>query len=168
MMTVSTNPTIRPASPADASAICAIYNHYIEQTTITFEESLVSVDEMQTRIRDHKTNLPWLVYCEGENVVAYAYATPWRARSAYRFSVETTVYVHKDHARKGIARALYQSLIGQLRDAKLHCAIAGIALPNEASIGLHEAFGFEKVAEFKEVGMKFGQWVHVGYWQLRL
>ena len=160
--------TIRSARPADAAGICSIYNHYIENSTISFEEVAVSVEEMQSRIRDHKADLPWLVYCDQEKVVAYAYATPWRARSAYRFSVETTVYVDKEYGRRGIARALYQTLIEQLRHAKLHTAIAGIALPNSASIGLHEAFGYEKVAEFKEVGMKFDEWVNVGYWQLAL
>ncbi|WMW80801.1 N-acetyltransferase family protein [Undibacterium cyanobacteriorum] len=162
---------IRPVAPADASAICRIYNHYVENTTITFEEVAVTIEAMEMRLSEHAqqaVNLPWLVLCEGDQLLGYAYATPWRARSAYRFSVETTVYVDQHHAGKGIGRALYDALLSRLRQQQLHCAIAGIALPNFASVALHECFGFEKVAEFQEVGMKLQNWVNVGYWQLML
>ena len=101
-------------------------------------------------------------------LMGYAYATPWRVRSAYRFSVESSVYVSPDHPRKGVGTRLYRQLIDELRARGLHMVIGGIAQPNEASVALHEAMGFKKVAHFSEVGMKFGRWIDVGYWELKL
>ncbi len=159
---------IRPATIHDAAAIRDIYNYYVLNTTISFEENLVGIEEMQNRIAQHKPELPWLVCVDEEQVLAYAYATPWRVRSAYRFSVETTVYVAREQIGKGLGTQLYRTLIDQLRSLQLHSAIAGIALPNQGSVALHESIGFKKVAEFEEVGMKFDEWVNVGYWQLLL
>lgn len=159
---------IRPATIHDAAAICDIYNYYVLNTTISFEENSVSIEEMQNRIAQHKPELPWLVCVDEEQVLAYAYATPWRVRSAYRFSVETTVYVARQQVGKGLGKLLYRTLLDQLRDLQLHSAIAGIALPNKGSVALHESIGFRKVAEFEEVGMKFDEWVNVGYWQFLL
>ncbi|MFZ6759513.1 arsinothricin resistance N-acetyltransferase ArsN1 family B [Undibacterium sp. Ji50W] len=159
---------IRKATPADAAAIIAIYNHYIATTTISFEEKPVSEEEMAQRIKDVTANMPWYVEEEDDEVVGYAYATPWRVRSAYRFSVESTVYVSPEHARKRIGARLYQVLIDDLRSRGIHVVLGGIAQPNTASVALHEQFGFEKVAHFKDVGRKFEQWVDVGYWELRL
>jgi len=160
---------IRPATPADAGAICAIYNHYIATTTISFEEDPVAEAEMAQRIADVcAAGLPWRVAEVGGAVVGYAYATKWRVRPAYRHSVESTVYVDREHAGRGIGRALYAALLDALRARGLHLVIGGIAQPNEASVGLHEALGFRKVAHFSEVGMKFGRWIDVGYWELKL
>ncbi|WP_107979688.1 arsinothricin resistance N-acetyltransferase ArsN1 family B [Pseudoduganella sp. UC29_71] len=160
--------TIRPAAAADAAAIAAIYNHYVATTTISFEEQPVSVEEMAGRIGTVSAKLPWLV-CEQDGIVmGYAYATPWRVRSAYRFSVESSVYVSPEHPRKGVGSRLYRALIDELRARGLHMVIGGIAQPNEASVALHEAMGFRKVAHFAEVGMKFGRWIDVGYWELKL
>jgi len=111
---------------------------------------------------------PWYVWERGGEVAGYAYATPWRVRSAYRFSVETTVYVAPGHARHGIGLQLYTSLIESLRGKGIQVALGGIAQPNPASVALHERLGFEKVAHFKRVGHKFGQWIDVGYWELQL
>jgi phosphinothricin acetyltransferase len=158
----------RRVTPADAAAIIAIYNHYIATTTISFEENPVSEEEMAQRIKDVSVNMPWYVEEQGGEVLGYAYATPWRVRSAYRFSVETTVYVSPGHPRKGIGASLYQVLIDDLRGRGIHVVLGGIAQPNAASVALHERFGFEKVAHFKDVGRKFEQWVDVGYWELRL
>jgi L-amino acid N-acyltransferase YncA len=162
---------LRPVRPDDADAICAIYNHYVAHTVISFEEQAVSSEAMRDRIASVSANLPWFV-CECDEperrIAGYAYATPWRARSAYRYSVESTVYVAPDQARRGVGTALYSALIEALRARGLHSVIGGIALPNPASVGLHEALGFEKVAEFREVGLKFERWVNVGYWQLLL
>jgi L-amino acid N-acyltransferase YncA len=161
--------SIRPASPADADRICAIYNHYVATTTISFEEAPVSPTEMAQRIADvEAANLPWLVMLEGDTLIGYAYATKWRARAAYRFSVESTIYLDPQHAGKGAGRALYETLLAELRQRELHLVIGGIAQPNEASVRLHERMGFRKVAHFNEVGLKFGRWVDVGYWQLQL
>jgi phosphinothricin acetyltransferase len=160
---------IRSASPADAAAICAIYNHYVTTTTITFEEDAVAESDMAQRIADvAAAGLPWLVVEIGGRVVGYAYATRWRVRPAYRYSVESTVYVDKAYGGQGMGRALYAALLDALRQRDLHLVIGGIALPNEASVGLHENLGFHKVAHFSEVGMKFGRWVDVGYWELNL
>lgn len=160
---------IRHATSADASAIAAIYNHYVLTTAITFEEDVVPVEDMAQRIGDVlQAGLPWLVATVDGQVAGYAYATKWRARSAYRFSVESTVYLAPDGGRQGAGSRLYAALLDQLRAAGLHLVIGGIALPNAASIALHEKMGFEKVAHFAEVGFKLGQWRDVGYWQLRL
>ena len=159
---------IRLATLADAAAIAAIYNHYVETSTITFEEQAVAVDEMARRIGDVGARMPWYVFAREDAVIAYAYATPWRARSAYRFSVESTVYVSPDYARQGIGSELYKVLIADLRARGMQVILGGIAQPNTASVRLHERFGFEKVAYFKRVGRKFRQWIDVGYWELQL
>jgi phosphinothricin acetyltransferase len=164
-----TAPHIRSATPQDAARICAIYNHYVTTTTISFEEDAVGEQEMAQRIADvAAAGLPWLVL-EVDGVLAgYAYATKWRARPAYRTSVESTVYLDKDCAGRGLGRTLYGALLDELRKRELHLVIGGIAQPNEGSVGLHEAMGFRKVAHFSEVGKKFGRWLDVGYWELRL
>lgn len=167
-MTPDATDVIRPATPADAAAIAAIYNHYVATTTISFEEAPVAVDEMARRILDVGAKLPWYVYERAGAVLGYAYATPWRVRSAYRFSVESSVYVHKDCARQGIGRRLYRVLLDELRERGLAVVIGGIAQPNPASVALHEAFGFRKVAHFERVGRKFERWIDVGYWELQL
>lgn len=160
---------IRTALPADAAAICAIYNRYVATTTITFEEDAVAEADMAQRIADvEAAGLPWLVAEADGKVVGYAYATKWRARPAYRYSSESTVYVDQAFVGQGVGRALYAALLDELRRRGLHLVIGGIALPNEGSVGLHEALGFCKVAHFAEVGMKFGRWIDVGYWQLNL
>lgn len=160
---------LRDAQAADAAAITAIYNHYVLNTAISFEEEAVSAADMAGRIADVQAGgLPWLVAESGGAVVAYAYATKWRARQAYRFSVESSVYVAAGQVRAGLGKMLYRALIARLRAGGVHLVIGGIALPNEASVGLHEAMGYVKAAHFAEVGRKFGHWIDVGYWQLRL
>ena len=159
---------IRHASTSDAAAIAAIYNHYVTTTTVTFEEQVVDAQEMAQRIHNVGEQLPWYVFERDGQILGYAYATPWRARSAYRFSVESTVYVAHDGVGQGIGRQLYSGLIEELRRRQLQVVIGGIAQPNEASVALHERLGFEKVALFKRVGRKFDQWIDVGYWELQL
>lgn len=165
----SQNPSevvVRPALPADAPAIAAIYNHYILTTTISFEESPVDADEIAARMAAvQSANLPYLVAHDKNDITGYAYATPWRVRRAYRSSVETSVYVRSGQQGRGTGTALYRVLLAKLTQAGYHLAIGGIAQPNAASVALHEKLGFEKVAHFKEVGYKFDRWVDVGYWQ---
>lgn len=157
---------IRLATSADAAAIVAIYNHYVLNTTISFEEQAVSAAQMQERIADVLgKGLPWLVLEIDGVLLGYAYATPWRVRNAYRFSVETSVYLHAGQTRRGLGRQLYDELLARLSAHGCHLVIGGIALPNPASISLHEALGYRQVACFNEVGYKFGQWLDVGYWQ---
>lgn len=165
---MSTLPIIRNASIEDASSICDIYNYYISNTCITFEEEPVSAEEMAGRIENVVKDLTWLVYEEDGRILGYAYYTKWRVRSAYRYSVESTVYVDNNHKGKGIGRKLYAALIERACKQGIHVIIGGIALPNPESVALHEKMGFEKVAQFKEVGYKHNQWVDVGYWELML
>ncbi|MGK5047875.1 arsinothricin resistance N-acetyltransferase ArsN1 family B [Janthinobacterium sp. GB4P2] len=159
---------IRLATTTDAAMIATIYNHYVSSSTITFEEQIVGTNEMAQRIASVSAQLPWYVFECDSQILGYAYATPWRARSAYRFSVESTVYVAHDGVGQGIGRQLYNTLIEELRRRQLQVVIGGIAQPNEASVALHERLGFEKVAMFKRVGRKFDQWIDVGYWELQL
>ena len=161
--------TVRAVTPADAGAVAAIYNHYVLQTVVTFEEETVTSDEMSRRIDEvTAASLPWLVAERAGAIAGYAYASRWRARSAYRFSSEVTVYLAPDQGRRGIGSALYAELLSALRGSGVHAAIGGIALPNAASVALHERFGFKKVAHFEQTGFKFNRWIDVGYWQLIL
>lgn len=159
---------IRPATPLDAADICRIYNPYVTNTAVTFEEKPVAEENMRARIAEHGTAMPWLVLEDQGVVAGYAYASGWRPRSAYRFSAESTVYVDGTRHHRGFGRQLYTELIRQLRERGMHCVIGGIALPNAASVGLHESLGFQKVAHFAEVGFKLGRWIDVGYWELKL
>ena len=159
--------TVRTARSGDAAQIAAIYNHYVCKSVVTFEEKPVNVGEVRVRIRMIRAlGLPWIVAETGGEVVGYAYANKWKERAAYRNSVETTVYLRADSTGRGIGRVLYARLIADLRALCLHAIIGGIALPNAASIGLHESLGFKKVAHFEQVGRKFDRWIDVGYWQL--
>jgi len=160
---------VRSATPDDAAVIAAIYNPYVTDSTVTFETEPVTAAEMASRISEALTsNLPWLVAVEGGAVVGYAYASKWKGRCAYRFAVESTVYLDAAHQGRGAGKALYTALIEALRQRSMHTVIGGIALPNAASVALHERLGFENVARFKQVGFKQERWVDVGYWQLML
>ena len=156
---------IRPATAADAQALCDIYNPYIEKTVITFEEVPVDAATMAQRVADIQQRHMWHVAEEQGRVVGYAYASPWRPRAAYRYAVETSVYLAENAVGRGLGRALYEVVLEELPRKGFRCAMGGIALPNAASVRLHEALGFVKVAHFDDVGFKFGQWIPVGYWQ---
>ena len=157
---------IRQVHLHDAVQIVEIYNYYILNEVATFEETAITAEEMNRRIEDVITNFPWLVYESENQILGYAYATKWKGRSAYRHSVEVSVYLKHGESGKGIGSQLYATLFEQLKKMNMHAIMGGVSLPNEASVALHEKFGFKKVAHFKEVGFKFGKWVDVGYWQL--
>jgi L-amino acid N-acyltransferase YncA len=159
---------LRSATTNDAVQICQIYNHYVLQTTITFEEQPVTPDDMLQRIRETTEGLPWIIAEQDGRLLGFCYASKWKGRCAYRYSVESTVYLRPDSLDQGIGSKLYAALLNELRERQMHTVMGGIALPNEASVIFHEKFGFEKVAHFKEVGRKFANWIDVGYWQLRL
>lgn len=159
-------PVIRSATSDDARAIASIYGHYVLNTIVTFEEEPPDEAEIARRIEKvQDAGLPWLVADRNREVLGYAYATRWKERAGYRTSVETTIYLAGHAAGKGIGSQLYGELFRLLEQTGLHSAIGGIALPNPLSVALHEKLGMRKVAEFAEVGMKFGRWVTVGYWQ---
>ena len=161
-------PTIRLARPNDATAICDIYAPAVTETIVSFEGEPPTDDEMRGRIERTLPSHPWLV-CEREGkIVGYAYASPHRNRAAYRWSVDVSVYIHRDHRREGVGRGLYESLFAILALQGFVNAYAGIALPNEASVTLHESLGFEPVGVFEEVGFKHGSWRDVGWWQLAI
>jgi phosphinothricin acetyltransferase len=160
--------TIRFADELDAAAIVGIYRPVVESTAISFETAPPDRNEMARRIVDTTRELPWLVCEIGGRVAGYAYATKHRVRSAYRWSVDTSVYVDAGCRQRGVARGLYTSLFGILSAQGYFNAYAGIALPNAASVGLHEAVGFRKVGVYQRVGYKFGEWRDVGWWQLEL
>lgn len=160
--------SIRPAVPTDAAAICAIYNHFVLTTTVSFEVQAVSTDEMAQRIVEVTRIFPWLVCEEAGSVKGYAYAVKWRTREAYRHAVESSVYVDQNCQGRGIGAQLYRILLSDLRARAVHTVIGGIAQPNPGSVALHEKMGFSKVAHFAEVGKKFDRWIDVAYWQLIL
>ena len=161
--------TVRAAIPPDSADMAAIYNHYVTETVVTFEEEPIPAEEISHRVDEVRSAaLPWLVAEEEGRVVGYAYARPWNPRSAYRFSAEITVYLAHDRTRRGIGSKLYDHLFRILQARGIHAVMGGIALPNEASVALHERFGLRKVAEFREVGFKFDRWIDVGYWQRTL
>lgn len=160
---------IRLAEKSDADAIAAIYNHYIAESCITFETDPVSEGEMATRMQETRAlTLPWLVAETSGEVAGYAYASKWKGRCAYRFAVETTVYLDPCATGNGVGTQLYAALIDAVRGASMRTAIGGIALPNDASIRLHERLGFRKAGHFEKVGFKHDRWIDVGYWQLQL
>lgn len=156
---------IRPVTISDTESILKIYNHYIESSIATFEEAIVSVSEMEDRIRRISPDYPWLVHEGTDGVDAYAYATRWKPRSAYRNSVESAIYVTPATQGQGVGSDLYAALIEAVKQAGFHVMLAGIALPNAHSIALHEKLGFRKVGQLNEVGLKFQKWIDVGYWE---
>ncbi len=159
---------IRPLQYGDAKSLASIYNYYILNSIATFEEVIIDEQEMQGRIETHDKRFPWLIYEIDHAAVGYAYAAPWKNRSAYRYSAECSIYIDINHLGKGIGTELYSALFEKLGALDLHTVFAGISLPNEASVAVHEHFGFEKVAHYKEIGFKFNKWIDVGYWQLKL
>ena len=159
---------IRNATLNDTSAICDIYNHYIKNTIITFEEEPLTNEAMQGRIEEVTATLPWLVFENENNIVGFAYASRWNGRCAYRYAVESTIYLAPNATGRGIGKQLYRELIDILKQQSMHSIIGGVTLPNPASVALHKKLGFKKVAHFEQVGWKFNQWIDVAYWELIL
>ena len=160
--------TIRLATEDDAPYILELYTPIVQETTISFELTVPAVEEIQERIRQSVPRFPWLV-CENETTfMGYAYASAYRSRLAYQWSVDVSVYVNPACHRNGVGRALYTSLFKILAAQGFYNAFAIVALPNPASIGLHQSLGFEHVGEFQRVGYKLGEWRDVSWWQLSL
>lgn len=160
---------IRPADAArDAGACSRIYAPYVTDSVISFEEVAPGAQEMAARIQLVTAAYPWLVAERDGAVAGFAYATRHRERASYRWAVDVTVYLDAAHHRHGIGRRLYEALFARLRAQGFHVAVAGITLPNAASVGLHEALGFELVGIYRGIGWKAGSWRDVGWWQLQL
>ncbi len=160
---------IREATKSDAEAITEIYNYYIENSVITFEEVALYPSDFIKRIKKvQDSGLSWLIAEQNSKVIGYAYAAKWNERAAYKNTVEVSIYLSHQLKSKGWGTKLYNALFAILQTKSIHVVIGGITLPNTASVALHEKFGMEKVAHFKEVGYKFGKWLDVGYWQVKL
>jgi phosphinothricin acetyltransferase len=162
---------IRPVEASDAVAIAEIYNHYIDHTIITFELDPIDAAEIESRIENVTgAGFPWIVFVDPDSnqLVGYAYAGPWRTRTAYRFVVESAIYLRKGREGQGIGKQLYVELFEQLRMKEYRSVIAGISLPNEASVAAHRSMGFRKAGFFEKVGYKFDRWIDVEFWQLDL
>lgn len=159
---------IRVATPQDAAAILNIYAPIVHETAISFELDVPTVTQMQHRIEETLLKWPWLVCDRQEKVLGYVYATQHRARAAYQWSVDVSVYIQAGMRRTGIGRALYTSLFELLALQQFKNCYAGITLPNPGSVGLHEALGFEPVGVYRHVGYKLATWHDVGWWQRTL
>ena len=161
--------TLRTATPADAAAIAAIYAPIVQNTSISFELQVPSVEQMRERIAQTLQALPWLVSEDAQGRVnGYVYASKHRERAAYQWSVDTTAYIREDARGQGVGKQLYGELKRTLAGLGYCQAFAGIALPNQASVALHESVGFEALGVYRQVGFKHGQWHDVGWWQCRL
>jgi L-amino acid N-acyltransferase YncA len=159
---------IRRATTDDSAAIAAIYGPYCESTVISFEDTSPSADEMARRITAIGGTRPWIVLEHAGEVIGYAYASPHHERAAYRWSVSTAIYIGHNRHRRGSGRALYTTLFALLRALGYRQATAGITLPNPASVGLHEAFGFAPVGVYRRIGYKMNAWHDVGWYQAEI
>ena len=156
---------IRAATSDDAAAVAAIYAPYVDATIVSFEEVAPGAAEMAARIAAGGTLYPWLIAEQDGEILGYASASAFRTRSAYRFAVETSVYLRQSAEGRGIGSALYQPLLASLERQGFTQAIAAISLPNPASVRLHERFGFAPAGTYRQVGWKMGRWIDVGLWQ---
>jgi phosphinothricin acetyltransferase len=162
------DPVVRTASAADAGGCRAIYAPYVEGTVVSFEAEVPTEEEMAARIAAANERHAWLVAEQGGRVVGYAYGGPFKARAAYRWSCEVSVYVDRDHHRAGLGRTLYVALLERMRERGLRTACGGVTLPNDASVALHRSLGFEPVGTYRRIGWKLGGWHDVAWFQLSL
>jgi phosphinothricin acetyltransferase len=160
---------LRHADPArDAAACSAIYAPYVSESAASFEDVAPSPAEFRRRIETTSRTHPWLVLQNKDTVVGYAFASPHHERAAYRWAATVGVYIDADHHRRGAGRLLYGALLELVRRQGLWVAVAGITLPNDASVGLHRAIGFHEVGVYRDIGWKAGAWRDVSWWQLAL
>lgn len=157
--------SVRQAEPGDAAACRDIYAPFVTGSWVSFEEEVPSEREMARRIGGYGASHGWVVAEEAGAVVGYAYGSPHRLRHAYRYSCDVAIYMPEARMGRGIGRALYTRLFPLLAAHEMHAAFAGIALPNDASIALHERAGFTPIGVYREVGWKMGGWRDVGWWQ---
>jgi phosphinothricin acetyltransferase len=160
--------SIRRVELADAPAIREIYAPFVSDSATSFELVVPDLAEIGRRIEAQRDRYPWLVFERGRRILGYAYASSHRARWAYQWSVEVSVYVHPEAHRYGVGRALYTALFGLLRRQGYVNAYAGITLPNPSSVGLHESLGFVPIGVFQRIGFKFDRWHDVAWQHLPL
>jgi phosphinothricin acetyltransferase len=161
-------PRVRIASPDDGAACAAVYAPYVIDTAVSFELVPPDATEMAARIARTIARTPWIVVEVGEVVRAYAYGTRHRERSAYDWTVETTVYVDRAFTRMGLGRIAMSAVLAVLRLQGAHLAVAGVTPPNPGSVGLHEALGFTRIGLFEGIGWKHGRWHGVEWFGLEL
>lgn len=159
---------IRSLHINDAQALLHIYNYYVLNTTVTFDIEALSLKTFLDKLKHIYNDYPFIVYEEDNEILGYAYGSRFRPKPAYNYVVESTVYVKHTAHGKQIGTKLYTELLNQLKETNLHTVLGVLTIPNAASIKLHEKFGFKNVAHLKEVGFKFGEWQHIGIWQLKL
>jgi len=159
---------IRSVTLNDAKHIVDIYNYYVLNSIVTFDEIPFTENDFNQRIESISSTYPFIVFEENNTILGYAYANMFRQKPAYNKTVETTIYLKHDAQGKHIGTKLYTELLKQLKQQNYHAIIGGLTLPNEASVRLHEKLGFKQVAHFKEVGFKFEEWLDVGFWELIL
>lgn len=160
-------PHVRPALPGDAAAVAALYAPYVTDGVASFEQTPPDAAEVLVRMTA-RPRLPWLLAERSGAPVGFAYASPHRARAAYRWACDVSVYLAAEERGRGTGRALYDVLLPLLRELGLVTAHAGITLPNDASVRLHERLGFAPVGVYRDVGFKHGSWHDTGWWRLAL
>ena len=168
MKTAIPNLVIRSAQDSDVEQLCDIYNEYVKDTIITFDTQLKEIPAFRSEMHDSMKTLPYIVAEKDGQILGFAFASCWKSRCAYNYSVESSIYVLPESKGKRVGYSLYYQLIKELKNLEIHAVIAGISLPNVISVGLHEKMGFQKIAHFKEVGYKFNRWIDMGYWELIL
>lgn len=165
---MSSTPCIRRASLADAASLLQIYAPYVQRTATSFEAEPPSAQEFAERIERSNQSHAWLLMERDGETIGYAYAGPHRARAAYRYSAESSVYLRQDVIGRGLGRVLYTRLLAELQELGVCQVFAGITLPNPPSTGLHQSLGFQPIGVFRKVGFKFDQWHDVAWFQLEL
>jgi L-amino acid N-acyltransferase YncA len=159
---------IRQFKPSDLNPMREIYNHYVENTLLTFDEVALTETEFSDKLSPVLSKFPCMVYEKEGKVMGFAYATEWKKNPAYRFTVSSSIYLDPEAMDKGTGTALYRKLIEELKEMKMHSIVAGILMPNEKSTRMHERLGFSKVAHLSQIGYKFNKWIDVSYWQMIL
>lgn len=159
---------VRPFKIEDIQQLLDIYNYYVLNTVVTFDIEPLIFETFLEKITRINNDFPVIVFEKEKKILGYAYGSKWRAKPAYKYTVESTIYVKYGEHGKQIGTHLYTSLLDFFKQENYNTVLGGVTLPNDASVKLHEKFGFKKVAHFKEVGLKFEQWLDVGFWQLKI
>ncbi|WP_299550118.1 GNAT family N-acetyltransferase [Seonamhaeicola sp.] len=159
---------IREFQPKDTQQLLDIYNYYVLNSVVTFDDKVLSFETFHEKVTRINSEYPFIVFEENNTILGYAYGSRFRPKPAYKHTVESTIYLKHTAQGRGIGTALYAKLIALLKEEKFHIVLGILTLPNKASEKLHVKLGFKKVAHLEEVGLKFGAWQDVGVFQLKL